>query len=209
MIKIFKSSPQEVYLRKGVLKICSKFTGKHPMSNFIEIALRHGYSPVNLLHIFRTPFSWNTSGWLLLNLWNNCVKSVQIRSFFWFVFFPIRTEHGEIQSISPYSVQIRENTDQKKLRSATLFTQCMKKFRDLRMEHLYSHILIGLALIQNSCFIEDVSVVAASKWLITYLFFNLMMKEKCQMHHSHKKQIVWKLGPNGPFCALMLRTKLY
>ena len=25
-------------------------------SNFIEIALQHGYSPVNLLHIFRTPF---------------------------------------------------------------------------------------------------------------------------------------------------------
>ena len=35
-------------------------------SNFIEIALRHGYSPVNLLHIFRTPFPKSTSGWLLL-----------------------------------------------------------------------------------------------------------------------------------------------
>ena len=32
----------------------------------IEIALQHGCSPVNLLHIFRTPFSRNTSGWLLL-----------------------------------------------------------------------------------------------------------------------------------------------
>ena len=27
--------------------------------------------------------------------------------------------------------------------------------------------------------------------------------------HSHKKQIVWKHGPNWPFYALMLRTKLY
>ena len=35
-------------------------------SNFIEIALRHGCSPVNLLHIFRTPFLKNSSGWLLL-----------------------------------------------------------------------------------------------------------------------------------------------
>ena len=35
-------------------------------SNFIEIALRHGCSPVNLLHILRTPFLKNTSGWLLL-----------------------------------------------------------------------------------------------------------------------------------------------
>ena len=29
-------------------------------SNFIEIILRHGCSPVNLLHIFRTPFPENT-----------------------------------------------------------------------------------------------------------------------------------------------------
>ena len=36
------------------------------LCNFIEITLRHGCSPVNLLHIFRTPFFKNTSGWLLL-----------------------------------------------------------------------------------------------------------------------------------------------
>ena len=33
--------------------------------------------------------------------------------------------------------------------------------------------------------------------------------ENIGLHHSHKKQIVWKLGANGPFYALMLRTKLY
>ena len=33
--------------------------------------------------------------------------------------------------------------------------------------------------------------------------------KKVNLYHSHKKQIVWKLGPNGPFYALMLRTKLY
>ena len=61
-----RSSRSEVFLVKGVLKICSKFTGEYPcrsvisiklQSNFIEIALRHGCSPVNLLHIFRTPFT--------------------------------------------------------------------------------------------------------------------------------------------------------
>ena len=66
-----------MFLEKGVLKICTKFTGEHPcqsaisiklQSNFIEITLRHGCSPVNLLHIFRTPFSRNTTGCLLLNL---------------------------------------------------------------------------------------------------------------------------------------------
>ena len=35
-------------------------------SNFIGITLRHGCSPANLLHIFRTPLLKNTSGWLLL-----------------------------------------------------------------------------------------------------------------------------------------------
>ena len=30
------------------------------------ITLRHGCSPVNLLHIFRTPFTKNASGWLFL-----------------------------------------------------------------------------------------------------------------------------------------------
>ena len=41
------------------------------LSNFIEITLRHGCSPVNLLHNFRTPFSKDTSGWLLLKLPND------------------------------------------------------------------------------------------------------------------------------------------
>ena len=31
---------------------------------------RHGYSSVNLLHIFKTPFSKNTSGRLLLKIAN-------------------------------------------------------------------------------------------------------------------------------------------
>ena len=38
-------------------------------SNFIEITLRHGRSSVNLLHIFRTPFSNDTSGGLPLKKW--------------------------------------------------------------------------------------------------------------------------------------------
>ena len=32
------------------------------LCNFIEITLRHGCSPVNLLYSFRTPFTKNTSG---------------------------------------------------------------------------------------------------------------------------------------------------
>ena len=70
-----RSSRPEVFLRKGVLEIWSKFRGQHPcrigssvklLCNFIETTLRHGCSPVNLLHIFRKPFSKNTSEGLLL-----------------------------------------------------------------------------------------------------------------------------------------------
>ena len=70
-----RSSHPEVFLGKVVLKICTKFTGEHScrsvisiklLCNFIEITLRHGCSPVNLLHIFRILFLKNTSGQLLL-----------------------------------------------------------------------------------------------------------------------------------------------
>ena len=79
-----RSSHSEVFLRKGVLKICSRFTEEHPcrsvisikmQGNFIEIALWHGCSPVNLLDISRTPFRRYYSGWLFPHrhsffLWN-------------------------------------------------------------------------------------------------------------------------------------------
>ena len=75
-LMIFRSSHPEVFLVKGVLKICSKFPGEQPcriviliklQSNFIEITLRYGYYPVNLLCIFRTLFTKNTPEWLLLD----------------------------------------------------------------------------------------------------------------------------------------------
>ena len=39
-----------------------------PKCDFNKVALRHGRSPVNLLHIFRTPFLKNTSGRLLVQV---------------------------------------------------------------------------------------------------------------------------------------------
>ena len=60
MAVIGRNSRPEVFLGKGVLEICSKFTGEYPcrsvitiklQSNFIEITLWHGCSPENLLFI--------------------------------------------------------------------------------------------------------------------------------------------------------------
>ena len=74
-----RCSPPQIFLGKGVLKICSKFTGERLyrsvistklLSNFIEITLWHGFSSVNLLHNFRKPFPRNTSGGLLLHLFS-------------------------------------------------------------------------------------------------------------------------------------------
>ena len=75
----------------------------------------------------------------------HCLKSVRIRSYFG-LYFPvfglnterypvfscIRTEYGEILRISPYSVRMRENTDQNNskcghsLRSAWHFCETLK-----------------------------------------------------------------------------------
>ena len=90
---------------------------------------------------YSTSFSWPKwtainvpSGYMvILNLTVNThdfhwilhyVKSVQIRSFFWCLFSRIQTEYGEIRSISPHSVRMRENTYQKKFRIWTHFTKC-------------------------------------------------------------------------------------
>ena len=80
-----------MFLGKGVLKIGSKFSGEHPcrsvvsikmLCNFIEIILRHGCSPVNLLCIFRTSFYKNTSeGLLLVMIIQKIVLIVKCRSF--------------------------------------------------------------------------------------------------------------------------------
>ena len=43
--------------------------------------------------------------------------------FFWSVFSRIWTEYEDLLHKSPYSVQMRENTDQKKLRTWAIFTQ--------------------------------------------------------------------------------------
>ena len=62
-IKRYRSSPPKVFIWKGVLKICSKFTGEH-------LCPKCDFNKVVKLHIFRTPFPRNTCEWLLVEVTN-------------------------------------------------------------------------------------------------------------------------------------------
>ena len=73
----FQKQPSRDIYRKRGSENKQQFYRKTPiaevisiklLSYFTEIALRHGCFPVNVLHIFRTSFPENTTGWLLLAL---------------------------------------------------------------------------------------------------------------------------------------------
>ena len=110
-----RSTHPVVFLGKGVLKICSKFTGEQPcqnvitiklLCNLIEIILQHGCSPVNLLYIFRITFCKNTSGGLLLTRnYNKCESTGETLQLFASVL--INTVFNKTASI----FQKIENTD--------------------------------------------------------------------------------------------------
>ena len=74
-----------MFLGKGVLEICSKFTTKHPcrsvisnsiklLCNCIEITLRHGCSPIKLLHIIKALFYKNTHEVLLRKMFGRVLN---------------------------------------------------------------------------------------------------------------------------------------
>ena len=78
----------------------------------------------------------------------HCVKSVQIRSIFW-VFSCIRIEYGELFRISPYSVRMRENMDQKKLCIWELFMQWfIFKIFQIDINYLLKRIGAGTSIIK-------------------------------------------------------------
>ena len=67
--KTFRSSHPEVLLEKGVLKICSKFTWEHPCRSVISINhISTWVFSCKFAAYFQTPFTKNTSWWLLANV---------------------------------------------------------------------------------------------------------------------------------------------
>ena len=96
-----------------------------PHVSLIKVPKQHYLYWPHSLHILVSTYQLNpaTCTSIRRHFINHCVKSVQIRNNFWSVFSRIRAEYVEIRSISPYSVRMWENTDQKLLRIWTLFTK--------------------------------------------------------------------------------------
>ena len=87
-----------------------------------NLVLSNGFSQKLLLKVKANglvdrKLVWNMKLFGIFLVLYHCVKSVQIRSFFWFVFSCIRTEYGDLLRKALYSVRMLENTDQKKLRT--------------------------------------------------------------------------------------------
>ena len=78
-------------------------------ASFLLSPKKTGELNVNLQRIIK---SFRIGRGLVMDL-KHCVKSVQIRSYFWSVFSCIRTEYGDLLHKFPNSVQMQENTDQK------------------------------------------------------------------------------------------------
>ena len=113
---------QQIYRRKP----CRSAISIKLQRSFIEMVLRHGCSPVNLLHLFGTPFHRNTFGWLLLvrrikgvtNTYSLhcCLPSEITLSFFLrvmlFIFVPLSNNKGFIafqnvlQSVTLFSSKL-------------------------------------------------------------------------------------------------------
>ena len=68
ILQEIQKQPFRVVLWKRCSENMQQIYRRVPMLSFTEIALRHGCSPLNLLHIFRTPFFKNTSEGLLLEI---------------------------------------------------------------------------------------------------------------------------------------------
>ena len=141
LLSRFRSNHPEVFLEKGVLKICSKF---------IETALQHGCSPVHLLHIFRTPFTKNTSGWLLQQITiyliqedlNDFVERIQMK--FYKVLFFGWNDISHLRFLSKFS---RPEVFCKK--------EVLKNFAKFTRKHLCQSLLVDKVAdlsLQHSCF---------------------------------------------------------
>ena len=114
-----------------ILKDMCNLQKKMKSRNNLFIKITCHYSMLSCL--FPTIFSYHSeekglSQYIYCMFWRSCSnfstwplrESVQIRSFFWFVFSCIRSKYGDLHRIPLYSVRIQENKKKKKLCIRTL-----------------------------------------------------------------------------------------
>ena len=113
------------YLFNHILKVCKALLKRSSLENYMSNNTRqheynkrqHEYNTTQ--HEYNTTKHDTTQGNTSAIRQNHCVKSVQMRSYFWSVFSCIQTEFRKLSSLYRYSVSLRiqseyrKNTDQK------------------------------------------------------------------------------------------------
>ena len=145
--KIIQTSQLVTFPRKKeiiwkFLHICNKHSC---LENLHEICRESSY---RFVQIFSKTFRSSPDD-------HHCVKSVQIRSFFWSVFSRIWTEYEEILRISPYSVRTQKNTDQKTPRLGTFHPDDYRT-KIIMNQEIFQNLFHGVShqsclLNRNSC----------------------------------------------------------
>ena len=128
----------------------------------------------------------------------HCVKSVQIRGFVCPTFSRIWTEYGDLRSKSPYLVRIRENTDHKKLRIWTLFTQwwfwtrawCSKEL--LKWKYKGGRVIFPINSRFQCCnCIEKKTSGKFKEMFLKNYFLDLQINNECYLD-LHRSEIFYK-----------------
>ena len=85
-----QKQPSTDVLRKRCSENMQQIYSRIPMRKR-EITLRYGCSPVNLLHIFSTPFLKNTCGrllmWVLILSWKWALFALKFTLYQWFIYY--------------------------------------------------------------------------------------------------------------------------
>ena len=131
------------------------------LCNFIEITLWHGCSPVNLLHIFRTPLTKNSSGWLLLLI------PVTLG---WCFYFPTILSISLLRSFS--SITLDEVLYFGILRIKKAPVKMNSKFQLLKYHHLWLY-HFQLKLFYCGSLFYSKKIYSFPKRLLSVTFFSL------------------------------------
>ena len=135
---LLRSSPPEVFLRKGVLKICSKFTGEHPCRIVISIKF--------LSALLKSYFGMSVLLWICCIFSEQLFLTTPLKDCFWLLLCP---EHFFL--IYKHEHSITENCIRKRKYCRNLSTINLriwnefsgeyfgKSIRPLRKSHWESH----------------------------------------------------------------------